>query len=281
MGQRSADQVMEAIVAALAQVPGVAAVTLGGSRSTGTAHANSDIDIGLYYSRTAAPGFDRLLECAARLDDRGRPDGHGDYGQWGPWINGGIWLRVGGFKTDLLLREIEHVDDHVRQCAEGRPQIHYQPGHPHGFSTAIYAGEVSRNVPLHDPDGVLPRLRAQVDPYPERLAAALVGKFGWEAQFALETAGSAADRGDLHYVAGCAFRAVASLNQVLFAANRRFMLNEKGATRIVETFAHAPEDYPNRVNEALGLLAPDPAALRAVLDRLARLRDEVLIAIDA
>ena len=34
---------------ALADVPGIVGVVLGGSRARGTHHANSDIDIGIYY----------------------------------------------------------------------------------------------------------------------------------------------------------------------------------------------------------------------------------------
>lgn len=260
----------------LAEVSGVSAVTLGGSRATGTAHDDSDIDLGLFYSRANQPDFDALLECLSALDDRGRPDGYGTYGEWGPWINGGAWLRVDGFKTDVLLREIERVRDVLEQCASGEPRIYYQVGHPHGFCTTIYAGEVTTNIPLHDPDGVLPRLRAIVDPYPDRLAEALIGQFGWEAKFSIDIARSAASRGDVHYVSGCAFRAVACLNQVLFAANRRYVLNEKGATVLAENLPVAPAGYRGRIDQALGHVSPDPNALRKVLDLLEQVRVDTI-----
>jgi predicted nucleotidyltransferase len=274
------EETLAKVSSRLAAVSGVSAVTLGGSRATGTAHDDSDIDLGLFYSRANRPDFDAILECVSTLDDRGRPDGYGGYGEWGPWINGGVWLRVDGFKTDVLLREIERVRDVLDQCANGDPQIHYQVGHPHGFCTTIYAGEVTANIPLHDPDGVLPRLRAIVDPYPDRLAEALIGRFGWEAKFSIDIARSAADRGDVHYVSGCAFRTVACLNQVLFAANRRYVLNEKGATVLVDNFPVAPAGYHGRVNEALGRLSPDPYALRQVLDLLDQVRSDTVDVID-
>ena len=44
------DPLLERVSAALAAVPGVVAVALGGSRATGAAHASSDNDIGLYFS---------------------------------------------------------------------------------------------------------------------------------------------------------------------------------------------------------------------------------------
>ena len=45
---------------ALGAIPGVAALTLGGSWARGTAWANSDIDIGLYYEPDRRPDFDEL-----------------------------------------------------------------------------------------------------------------------------------------------------------------------------------------------------------------------------
>ncbi|MBX6749428.1 MAG: hypothetical protein IRY85_07085 [Micromonosporaceae bacterium] len=76
----------------------------------GAASTNSDIDIWLYYEPGRRPEFDELYEAIVRLDDRGAPDGHGRHGEWGPWINGGVWLRIGGHKTDILLRDLRRVE---------------------------------------------------------------------------------------------------------------------------------------------------------------------------
>jgi predicted nucleotidyltransferase len=46
---------VEHLAGRLAEVPGVVAVTLGGSRATGTAVADSDWDFGLYYERGLDP----------------------------------------------------------------------------------------------------------------------------------------------------------------------------------------------------------------------------------
>ena len=45
------DPFLDRLVSALAEVPGVAAIVLGGSRARGTDQANSDYDLGLYFSR--------------------------------------------------------------------------------------------------------------------------------------------------------------------------------------------------------------------------------------
>jgi predicted nucleotidyltransferase len=265
---------IDRVVAELSALPGVAGIVLGGSRARGTAAPDSDVDLGLYYLPRERPDFDTLLAVAARLDDRGQPTGGGTYGEWGPWINGGVWLQVGGFKTDILLRDADRVREVLSACAAGRLEVAYQPGHPHAFVSSIYAGEVFHNVVLHDPAGVLAELRRLTDPYPDALAAATVRQFGWEAGFALGTAGGAADRGDVAYVAGCAFRAVACLVQVLHAVNRRYLLNEKGGVAAVDGLPVAPPDFAARVGAALAALAPDGAALRDVVAQLSALHEE-------
>jgi Domain of unknown function (DUF4037) len=93
----------------------------------------------------------------------------------------------------------------------------------------IYAGEVHHGLALHDPDGVLAERKARTSPYPQALGRAIVRRYLWEAGFAVQTATGAARRGDLAYVSGCLFRAVACLVQVLFAVNGRWFVNEKGS----------------------------------------------------
>ena len=64
------DPLLERVLAALAAVPGVVSVVLGGSRATGAAHASSDYDIGLYFSERLDLNVTRLLEVVRRLVDK-------------------------------------------------------------------------------------------------------------------------------------------------------------------------------------------------------------------
>ncbi|MPZ30165.1 MAG: hypothetical protein GEV13_04060 [Rhodospirillales bacterium] len=80
------------------------------------------------------------------------------------------------------------------------------------------------------------------------------------------------DRGDISYVAGCIFRAVASLCQVLFALNGRWLLNEKGAVAAVDGFALKPADFSRSVARLYADLGAGRAA--AALDRLETLIGE-------
>ena len=65
----SIDLLLQRIVPALADVPGVAAIALGGSRARGTATETSDYDIGLYYSAGRPLDTDRLLQAVRAFAD--------------------------------------------------------------------------------------------------------------------------------------------------------------------------------------------------------------------
>ena len=89
MRMETPDPVLERISAALAAVPGVVAVALGGSRATGAEHSASDYDIGLYFSEGAGLDVKRLLEAAKGLADDSDAARVTEVGGWGPWIVGG------------------------------------------------------------------------------------------------------------------------------------------------------------------------------------------------
>ena len=59
-----------------------------------------------------------------------------------------------------------------------------------------------------------------------------------------------------NYIAGHVFRIISCLNQVLFACNNAYCINEKKAIKLLETFEYKPKKYAERVNhifEVLGL----------------------------
>jgi predicted nucleotidyltransferase len=269
------DDVVQRVAARLREVPGVAGVVLGGSRALGSTSPEADIDIGVYYRRAGPPATDELRRAATELDDRGEPGGFAGYGEWGPWINGGAWLVVGGQKTDLLWREIELFEQVRDECMRGVVRTAYQPGHPHCFPSAIYLGELHHAVVLADTDGTVECLKAGTNPYPEPLAAELTTRFGWEADFSLTIAGSAAARGDAAYVTGCLYRSLASMVQALFAANRTYLVNEKGAPARAETLPECPPDFRARAEGALSAIGREPADLDRALAAMRELEREV------
>jgi hypothetical protein len=133
--------------------------------------------------------------------------------------------------VDLLYRPVESVERVIQDCRDGRISMDYQPGHPHGFCSAIWMGEIALCRPLRDPHGLIAGLKTIALAYPDRLQEALIRRFQWEALFSIENAETAVPRGDRTYIAGCAFRSLACVAQVLFALNRRYLINEKARSK--------------------------------------------------
>jgi predicted nucleotidyltransferase len=253
----------------IAQVPGVEAVVLGGSRATGTHMPNSDVDLGIYYRSGRPLDVAALAALAQAIDDQRRPDLVTPIGGWGPWINGGGWLTVGGVPVDFIYRDMDRVVQVIRECRDGNVELVYQPGHPHLFSSAIYMGEAALCQPLVDRDGVLAILKSGTLPYPRKLQRALVSRFAWEAAFSVAGAAKAVERRDMAYLSGCLFRASACMAQTLFAINARHLLNEKGAIARAAALDNTPSDLALRVDHAYRVLYDDPTAAVEIFRELA------------
>ena len=241
------DPFLQRMVSALAEVPGAEAIVLGGSRARGTAHGDSDYDVGLYYTDAAPLDTVALLQAAKRLADDPGGTTVTSVGEWGPWIVGGAWLSVNGRKVDLLYRNVEAVARVIDASRAGSITMDYQAGHPHGFCSAIWAGEIALCRPLHDPRGAIAQLKARALPYPAPLREALLRRFQWEILFSIENAELAASRPDPTHIAGCVHRSLACIAQVLFALNERYLINEKGALEEAETFPVTLPELTDRV----------------------------------
>jgi len=229
------DPLLSRVVEALQPVKGLSALVLGGSRGRGTAGPASDYDLGLYYEPDAPFDIEALRSAIAPLvDDPSSTVTR--FGEWGPWINGGGWLTLGGVEVDVLYRDLGRVRATIADARQGRFSMNYQPGHPHGFCSTIWMGEVATCQPLFDPSGVIAELKGQTWPYPEPLKDALIARFGWEVDFAIDNAELAARRAEQTHIAGCAYRALCCMAQVLFALNGRYLINEKGAVPEAATY---------------------------------------------
>lgn len=264
-------QFIHHVVDRLQSIEGSVALSLGGSRARGTHTPKSDVDLGLYYQPENPPDLLSLNCLASELDDNHRANLVTSVGEWGKWMNGGGWLKVEGIPVDFLYRDVAQVSQVIDDCHAGKIAIDYQPGHPHGFVSSIYMGEVAFCLPLHVPHGVLAALKAKTRPYPAKLKQATIDKFAWEISFSLVVAQKAVARGDVAYAAGCCFRSVACMNQVLFALNEAYLLNEKGAVAIANGLTLCPPDYQQRVESVFALLAADAELIReaiAILDEI-------------
>ncbi|HEU5199989.1 MAG TPA: nucleotidyltransferase domain-containing protein [Ktedonobacterales bacterium] len=257
----------EQIAARIGQIDGVVAVALGGSWSRGAGRPGSDIDLGIYYHPNQPPSVAALRQLAQELDDTHPADAITDYSGWGPWINGGGWLKINGQAVDWLYRDLELVTRCIDDCRAGKISAYYQPGHPHAFHTHIYMGEVHYCRPLYDHSGALAALKALTDPYPPRLKQAII-QTQWEAHFALETCRKSAARGDVFHVSGSLFRCVAILMQVLFALNERYIINEKGAVSAIDTFSLCPANVSEHISAILAHPGQTPEELLHTINQL-------------
>ena len=204
---------------------------------------------------------------AQELDDRHSDDLVTDYGGWGPWINGGGWLDIGGQRVDWLYRDLARVEHEIDECEAGRPRCYYQAGYSHGFYNHIYMGEVFYCQPLYQRDDTLRRLKARTTPYPPALRQALIGGL-WEAQFSLENTHKSAKRADVVQVVGLLYRAVAVMIQALFALNACYCLNDKGAALLVETLPLHPAGFYERITAILAAPGQTAEALTQSVTRL-------------
>jgi len=196
----------------LAGLPGVRAVTLGGSRAAGTNRADSDWDFAVYYRGDFSPDSLRAL---------GWPGTVSEIGGWGGGVfNGGAWLEVDGRKVDVHYRDLDDVEHHLAQARAGRFGIERLMFYLAGVPTYVVVAEIALNRVL---SGDLPR-----PAYPDALRAAAPPRWWGDALATLGYArGAYAARGRLTETAGTIAVAACQAAHAVLAAGGQWVTNEK------------------------------------------------------
>jgi predicted nucleotidyltransferase len=260
----------------LGSISGIKAVVLGGSHARGRARAESDIDLGLLYSEAAPFSIRSVRELAEAVNDTANPVVTDFYG-WGPWVNGGAWLTIGGQRVDFVYRSLEHLERVIAEAEAGRYELDYAQQPPFGFFSATYLGEIAVCVPLFDPEARLDVLKRRVADYPEALRRAVVQDNLWQAEFNLAAfARKFAARADAYGTAACLTRAVNQLILVLFALNRQYPLNDKTALAEIAEFERAPREFAPRVQQTLAHVGASAAELVVAVESVAQLFRETV-----
>ena len=120
----------------------------------------------------------------------------------------------------------------------------------------MYRGELAISKIQYAKNESFCELKNQAEIYPGALKKSLINFFLFEAEFSLMFVKANAGAEDKYYIAGHVFRIISCLNQVLFACNNAYCINEKKAIKLLETFEYKPKKYAERVNhifEVLGL----------------------------
>lgn len=234
---------MDELVERLAVIPGVVAVVLGGSRARGEHRPDSDTDLGIYYRGRL--DIDQLRELAAEIASKHEVFGLGD---WGPWVDGGAWLTIDGRAVDWIYRDLDRVNGVWDECRAGRFTIERQVGHPLGYYSHTYAGEVALCQVLADPTDEFTKLQEDTRQYPGALGDSLVEAL-WEAEFSIVGARKAPR--DRVYVAGCLFRAIGVMAQALHGRAHRWTVNEKGIVASAARLPQAPAGFEAMAERAI------------------------------
>src|SRR5215213_1914721 len=117
------EALIQKIVNEVKRVEGVKAIVLGGSRARGTHTASSDVDLGIYYDPDSPLDVSALRKVATGLDDEHRADVITEIGGWGPWINGGGWLKIQSYPVDFLYRDLRTVGAVIDDCLHEKVEM--------------------------------------------------------------------------------------------------------------------------------------------------------------
>ena len=269
-------ELVSSLVSRLGAIPGIKAIVLGGSYARGRAQADSDIDLGLFYLEATPFSIERVRDIAEQVNNTPRPVVTEFYG-WGPWVNGGAWLTIGGQRVDLIYRSFEKVEQVIAEAEAGRYEVHYLQQPPFGFFSPTYLGDISACIPLVDPERRMGALKQRLTQYPETLRQAIVRDYLFMAQFTLAPfAAKFAARSDTCGTGACLARAVNELIVTLFALNRKYPANEKTSLAEIAEFEHAPAAFAERAQKALARLGNTPAELSAAVESITQLLQETI-----
>jgi hypothetical protein len=244
---------LNAIALQLSKIPGVIAVVLGGSYARRTARPDSDLDLGLYYSKNSPPDIEAIRSCAETIAAPNTPPTVVGYYKWGPWVNGGAWIQTPIGKLDLLYRNIEQVQCVIDESQEGLYHHDYYQQPTFGFVSIIYLAEIKCCLPLFDAQHLLEKLKRSVEIYPAALRQKMILNCLTTAEFTLSHAHGFADRGDTLNTVGCLTKIAFVLLQSLFALNSEYYFGDKGSLEAIDRFPLQPQSFPERLQQFLAM----------------------------
>jgi predicted nucleotidyltransferase len=247
------------IVAAIASLQGVDAISLGGSFGSGLADSASDIDLHVYWSGELAASSEReaLIRSIADADSIRM-----DVTYWGLEDH----FRVAGQEVELVYVNSDELLADVERA--------YSTGlYGEGYVTATFF-YVTQSAILHDPQGMLERTRSRLEQsYPEATRRNTLGSNPNILRAYLGHLRKAQTRGDLLFVQQRLYSIQMVFFNLLFALNRRYHPGEKRLLIHGESCPIRPSELAQRWQHSAELLVADPA----LVDLLEGLIDEICV----
>lgn len=241
---------LDNIIGELKRIDGVKAIVLGGSYATGLATDNSDLDIGIYYCDKTPFNIENIKLIAEKYADNDKPTVTEFY-EWGPWVNGGAWIKTANGKVDLLYKNIDQIAATIKNAKEGVWENHFEQQPPYGFSSIIFLAETKFCLPLYDPQDIIQKLKSEVQQYPEKLKQSVIQQSLWSAEFTIWQAESFARKADVYNTVGCLARAVKNIVTTLFGINELYPMGDKRAVEIIEQSKTKPAQLTEKINNIL------------------------------
>ena len=260
----------------LKNIDNIKAIVLGGSYATGMATDTSDLDIGVYYFEEEPFDIDAIKLIARKYANVDQPTVTGFY-EWGPWVNGGAWIKTVNGKVDILYKNIDQITSTIENAKKGVWENHFEQQPPYGFSSLIFLAETQYCIPLYDPLGLIQTLKSKVQSYPEILKQTVIQQSLWSAEFTIWHADTFAQKGDVYNTMGCLTRAVKNIVTTLFSINGLYPIGDKRAIEIIEQTKIKPTHLTEKIDSILcadkNLLPKNVALLQALFKETVELAE--------
>lgn len=199
----------------IAELPGVFAVALGGSRARGEHRPDSDWDYALYYRGYFDPDSLRAQGWSGHITD---------VGGWPGVMNGGGWLEIGERRVDIHYRDLDDIEYRWREAEHGRFEKQQAQFYLAGMPSYLPVGELALNRVVL---GELPR-----PTFPARLRTEAHRRWHADASWSLRYAmRSLRQRRDLVVCLANLTRALIEEAHSRLAARGEWALNEKNIVR--------------------------------------------------
>jgi predicted nucleotidyltransferase len=236
------DAFLDHVADRLGDLPGVEAVTLGGSRAEGTHRPDSDWDFSIYYRGHFDPQALRDIGWSGEVSE---------VGGWSKGVfNGGAWLEIEGRRSDVHYRDLDTIDREIDAAREGRFRIEPLMFHLAGIPSYIVLAELAVKGVLR---GELP-----TPDYPVALRAGAPPVWWNRAERTFGYArANYAPYGRLAQCAGLVVQAASQAAHAVLAARGQWVTNEK--TLLTRAGLR-------QVDEFVAMAAPDPNVMSEVVD---------------